>query len=73
MTDITSSLPLTVRQFRIPRFRWPKFRLRADAGFLIRTYGEAFSAAVVGFSERPTRHPDDVILDPACGGRDPRW
>jgi hypothetical protein len=73
MTDITSTLPVTVREFRFPRLRWPRFRFRTNAGYLVRTYGEAYSAAVMGFSGRPSRHPDDFILDPACDGRDPRW
>jgi hypothetical protein len=71
MTDITTTAPISIRCFSLPRPSLPRIGIGASLDAIARLIGDALNLAYV--DPYISRRPPPAAFDEDLEGRDPNW
>ena len=72
MTDMSTTAPITIRRFKLPRPSFTRLEIGASLAAISGLVGDAFNMAYVDSYTSLRRQPQ-VIPDDDLEGRDPSW
>ena len=68
MIDMSTTAPITIRRFKLPRPSFPRLEIGASLDAMFSLVGDALNMAYVAPRRQPQVAPDDDLE-----GRDPSW
>jgi len=72
MTDMSTTAPITIRRFKLPRPSFTRLEIGASLDAMFSLVGDALNMAYVAPYTGPRRQPQ-VAPDDDLEGRDPSW
>ena len=72
MTDMSTTAPITIRRFKLPRPSFPRLEIGASLAAISSVVGDALKMAYAGPYASRRRQPE-VVPDDDLEGRDPTW
>ena len=72
MTDMSTTAPITIRRFKLPRPSFPRLEIGASLAAIFSLVGDALRMAYVAPYASLRRQPE-VAPDDDLEGRDPTW